>query len=157
MIWKVQIYHQHTVDNNGPYSKGQLSNQFCSWWASKFQCGLCNESHYGVCVRHFAVKSAEHIGISPLTNKRIQPRKDSAVCHHLLNCIYSPTFEDFNVLCNENNKYLLELKESFFMMRDRPSVNPNVRSAFLYQFKWVLVTLFAALRGLLQSVFYYFT
>ena len=49
----------------------------------KFQCGLCNESYYGECVRHLAVRSAEHIGISSLTNKRVQPRKDSAVCHHL--------------------------------------------------------------------------
>ena len=53
-----------------------------------FQCGLCNEFCYGECVRHLAVRSSEHIGISPLTNKRVQPRKDSAVCHHLLNCNY---------------------------------------------------------------------
>ena len=65
----------------------------------KFQCGLCNESYYGECVRHNAVRSSEHIGISPLTNKRIQPRIDSAVCHQLLNCNYSPTFVDFSVLC----------------------------------------------------------
>ena len=33
MIWKVQIYHLHTVDNiMGLYSKGQLSNQSCSCW-----------------------------------------------------------------------------------------------------------------------------
>ena len=54
----------------------------------KFQCGLCDESYYRVCVRHLAVRSSEHIGISPVTNKRVQPRKDSAVCHHLLNCNY---------------------------------------------------------------------
>ena len=33
MIRKVQIYYQHTVDNNGVYPKGDLSNQFCSWYA----------------------------------------------------------------------------------------------------------------------------
>ena len=51
----------------------------------KFQCGLCNESYYGECVRHLAVRSGEHIGISSLANERVQPTKDSAVCHHLLN------------------------------------------------------------------------
>ena len=101
----------------------------------KFQCGLCNESYYGECVRHLAVRSGEHIGISPLTSKRVQPRKDSAVCHHLLNCNYSPTFEDFSVLCHDNKKYLLELKESLLIMRDRPSMNRNVRSAPLYLFE----------------------
>ena len=35
-------------------------------------------------VLNIAVRSGEHIDISPLTNKRVQPRKDSAVCHHLL-------------------------------------------------------------------------
>ena len=89
----------------------------------KFQCGLCNNSYYREYGRHLAVKSGEHIGISPLTNKRVEHRKNSAVCHHLLNCNYSPTFEDFNVLCHENTKDLLELKESLLIMRNRPSMN----------------------------------
>ena len=45
----------------------------------KFQCGLRNEFYYRECVWHLAVRSSEHIGISPLTNKRVQPRKYSAV------------------------------------------------------------------------------
>ena len=51
---------------------------------------------------HVAVKSGEDIGISTLPNERLQPRKDSAACYHLLNCNYSATFEDFSVLCHEN-------------------------------------------------------
>ena len=46
--------------------------------------GLCNESHYGESVGHPSVRSGEHIGISRVTNKRMQPRKVSAVFHHLL-------------------------------------------------------------------------
>ena len=45
----------------------------------KFQGGLCNESYYGECSSHPAVRSGEHIGISHLTNKSVQPRKNSAV------------------------------------------------------------------------------
>ena len=30
----------------------------------------------------------------------------------------TPTLSDFNVLCHESKKYLLELKESLLMMRD---------------------------------------
>ena len=100
----------------------------------KFQCGLCNQSYNGECVRHLAVRSGEHIDISPLTNKRVQSRKDSAVNHHLLNC-NSPTFEDFSVLCHENKKYLLEVAESLLIMRDRPSMNQDVRSASLFLFE----------------------
>ena len=115
----------------------------------KFQCGLCNESYYGECVRHLALRSGEHIGVSSSTNKRSQPKKDSAVSHHLLKCNYSPTFLDFCVLCHENKKYLLELKESLLIMGDRPSLNWNVRFTLLYLFERVLVTLFGALCELL--------
>ena len=97
----------------------KLCNNFClkdpvpqiltSDMVYKFQCGLCNESYYGECVRHLALRSGEHIGLSSSTNKRAQPEKDSAVSHHLLNCNYSPSFQDFSVLCRENKKYILEL------------------------------------------------
>ena len=115
----------------------------------KFQGGLCNESYYRECIRNLAVRSGEHIGISPLTNKRVQPRKDSAVCHNLLNCNYSSTFADFSVLCHESMKYLLELKESLLIMRDRPPMNRNIHSAPCYLFEGVLVTLFDVFCGLL--------
>ena len=101
----------------------------------KFQCELCNESYYGDTVRHLAVRSGKHIGILLLINKRVQLRKDSAVCHSFLNCNHSLTFEDFSVLCHENNKYLLEPKESLLIIRDRPSMNWNVHSANLYLFE----------------------
>ena len=64
----------------------------------KFYCELCNESYNGECVIHLAVRSGEYIGISPLTNEKVRPRKGGAISHHLLNCNYSPTFEDFSVV-----------------------------------------------------------
>ena len=63
----------------------------------KFQCRLCKEPYYGECVRHLAVRLGEDTAVSPLTNKKVQPRKDSAACHDLLNCNYSPSFEDPSV------------------------------------------------------------
>ena len=64
-----------------------------------------------------------------LTNKWLQSRKISAVCHYLLNCNNSPTFEDVDGLCHENKKYLSEIKESILIMRGRQSMNRNIRSA----------------------------
>ena len=74
------------------------------------------------------VRNGEHIGISPLTNKRVQPRKGSAVCHDLLNCNNSPTFEGFSFLCHEDKKYFSELKESFPVKRERPKTNRKLLS-----------------------------
>ena len=72
---------------------------------------------YGECVTHLAVRSGEHTGISLLTNERVQPKKDSDICHHLLNCNYLPTFVDFSVLFHENKKFVLQLKEGLLIMR----------------------------------------
>ena len=78
----------------------------------KFQFRLCNESYCGEWVRYLEIKNVEHIGLSTLTDKRVEHRKDSAVCNHLLNCNYSSTFEDFSLLCHKNKKHFLEPKES---------------------------------------------
>ena len=135
---------------NAPVPQTLTSGVIC-----KFQCGLCNEPYYGKCARHSTVISGEHIGISLLTNRRV-PVRDNAVCHDLLNYNYSATFDKFSFSCRESNKHHLELKESLFIMRDRLSMNWNIRSTSLHLFEWDFVTLFAALCRLLWSVFGYF-
>ena len=49
----------------------------------------------------------------------MQPRKNSATCHQLLNCIHSQYFEDFSVLRHENKKYPSELKEDLPLYSER--------------------------------------
>ena len=66
------------------------------------------------------------------TTKKVKP-KSSAISDHLLLCNHSPSFENFSVLTKQNKKFLLELKESLLIMRDKP-LNRNVRSALLYLF-----------------------
>ena len=100
----------------------------------KFQCVLCNESYYGESIRHLDVRSGEHIGVSPLTGKKVKPSNNSAICDHLLHCNCLPSFDNFSVLAHENKKYLLEIKESLLIMRDKPSLNRNTNSAPLYLF-----------------------
>ena len=85
--------------------KDRIPKELTSGVVYKFQCGLCNESYYGECVRHLNVRIGEHIRISPLTKKKVKPN-GSAVSHQLLLCNHSPSFE--NVLTMENKKFLLE-------------------------------------------------
>ena len=113
--------------------KDRIAKELTSGVVYKFPCGLCNESYYGECVRHVNVRIGEHIGISLLTRKKVKP-KGSAVSDHLLLCNHSPSFENFIILTKENKKILLELKESLLIMRDKPSLNRNIRSAPLYLF-----------------------
>ena len=102
--------------------RDRIIKELTSVVVCKFQCGLCNESYYSECARHLNVKLGEHIGISPLTKNKVKP-KDSAVSDHLLLCNHSPSFENFSVLTKENKNFLLELKESLLIMRDKPSLN----------------------------------
>ena len=78
--------------------------------------------NYGESIKHLDIRSGEHIGVSPLTGKKVKPSKNSAICDHLLRCNFLPFFDNFSVLAHENKKYLLEIKESLLIMRDKPSL-----------------------------------
>ena len=80
------------------------------------------------------VRAGEHIGISPITNKRTKASNNSAICDHLLLCNNTPSFDEFSVLAHGKNKFLLEIKESLLIMRDSPVLNKSVSSAPLYLF-----------------------
>ena len=64
--------------------------------------------------------------MSPITGKKVKPSKNSAICDHLLHCNILPSFDNFSVLAHENKKYLLEIKESLLIMRDKPLQKRNI-------------------------------
>ena len=100
----------------------------------KFQCGLCNESYYGESIRNLDIRSGKHIGVSPITGKKVTPSNNSAISDHLLHCNFLLSFDSFSVLAHETKKYLLESKENLLIMGDKPSLNRNINSAPLYLF-----------------------
>ena len=81
-----------------------------------------------------ADRSGEYIGISPLTFRKIEPSKESAIRHHLLNCNNIPSFDEFTIMACGHHKYILEIKESLLIKRDRPVLNKNINSAKLFLF-----------------------
>ena len=90
--------------------KDRIPNDLTSGAVYNFQCGLCSESHYGECVRHLNVRTGEHICISPLAKKQVEP-KNSSVADHLLFCNHLESYDNFIILTRENKKFLLELKK----------------------------------------------
>ena len=84
-------------------------------------------------MRHLNVRIGEHVGISPLTKKQIKP-KNSSVADHILFCNHSASYKNFVILTRENKIFLLELKESLLIMRDKPSLNRNITLAPLHLF-----------------------
>ena len=114
--------------------KDHLPFDLVSGVVHKYTFGRCNSTYYGETDRHLKVKSGEHIGISPLTFKKTKPSKESAIRDHLLNCNNIPSFEEFTILAKGNNKFVLEIKESLLIKRDRPILNKNISSAKLFLF-----------------------
>ena len=100
----------------------------------KFTCGSCNASYIGKTFRHMKVRVSEHRGVSPRTGKALQGTMSTSVRDHMLTCDHRVVWEDFSVLGNESNNFLLELKESLFIKRDKPQLNKNIASRELFLF-----------------------
>ena len=60
-----------------------------------------------------------YIEISALAFKKTKSSKESTVRDHLLNCNNIP-FVEFTILAKGNNKFIVEIKESLLIKRDRP-------------------------------------
>ena len=88
----------------------------------KYTCGRCNSTYYGETDRHLKVSFGD------------KPPKKSAIREHLLNCNNIRSFEEFTILANENNKFVLEIKESLLTKQERPMLNKNISSAKLFLF-----------------------
>ena len=121
---------QTRLSNSFRY-KDPITRDLISGVVYKFQFGLCNESYYGESIRHLDIRSGKRIGVSLLTGKKVKPSNNSAICDQLLHCHFLPSFDNFSVLAHENKRYLLEIKESLLIMRDKPSLNRNINSASL--------------------------
>ena len=100
----------------------------------KFTCGSCTASYNGKTFRHMKVRVSEHQGVSPRTGKLVKGTLSTSVRDHMLVCDHKVAWEDFSILGRESNHYLLELKESLFIKRNKPSLNKNDYSQELFLF-----------------------
>ena len=65
---------------------------------------------------------AERQGVLSRTGKPVKGTHLTSVRDHKLLC---EDWEDFRILLSESNKVILELKESLFIKRDKPTLNRN--------------------------------
>ena len=77
----------------------------------KFACSSCNATYFGKKERHLNVRSGEHMGLSPLTGNRVACKPSTISDHLLLHEHNNNSFNDFSILCCENNAYKLSLRE----------------------------------------------
>ena len=94
--------------------KDRLPFDLVSGVVYRYMCGRCSSSYYGEgeTDRHLKVRSGEHIGISPLTFRKVKPSKESAIRDHLLNCNSIPSFGDFTILTYGHHNMFLKSKKA---------------------------------------------
>ena len=77
----------------------------------KFKCNICNDI-YGKTKHHFKVRACEHLGITPLTGKKVKIPKESGVFDHIFYMVHNASFDDFETLIKESDEFRLLLRES---------------------------------------------
>ena len=100
----------------------------------KFECGICNDTYIGETKRHIKTRYCEQLGFSPLTGKPSKP-KPSPVQDHLRSCSNTATPESFTIIGRDSNNWHLNIKESLFIRKDRPTLNGQESSVPLKLFK----------------------
>ena len=103
----------------------------------KFKCSICNSVYIGETKRHFLVREYEHLGKSILTEKNLKyTEKDAtAIRKHCHNHCHTADTSCFLLVRNAANKYHLKLKESFLILKMKPSLNVAKESMPLYLFE----------------------
>ena len=97
-------------------TNNRLKNYFRFKIIYKFSYGSCTASYIGKTYRHFKVRVSENQGLSPRTGKPVKGTLSTSVRNHMLVCDHKVVHEDFKFLGNESSRYLLELKESLFII-----------------------------------------
>ena len=99
-----------------------------------FTCGSRSASYTSKTFRHMKVRVSEHQGVSAQTGKHLKGTLSTSVRDHTLDCNHMVAWDDFKVLGRESNHWLLEIKESLFIKRDKPLLNKNIYSQELFLF-----------------------
>ena len=81
-------------------------------------CGRCFATYYGETDRHLKSRSREHIGILPMAFDKIKPSKKSAILDNLFKFNNITSFEEFTILTNVTNKFVLEIKRKTYLLDD---------------------------------------
>ena len=108
--------------------KDSLEKKILSAIVYRYTCNKRKVTYYGKTFRHFFTRASEHMGTSNLTRKRIKNAKESAISDHLLQCDSPITFDDFDILASDSNKFKLLIKESLLIKRDELVLNRTTKS-----------------------------
>ena len=104
----------------------------------KFVCASCKASYIGCTKRYWETRLQEHIHISALSGKPLNGLQVFPPLDHVKNkgCGSSLGIhrDNFEIIGRETNNYFLQIKESIFIYKYKPSLNGNKASVPLHLF-----------------------
>ena len=103
--------------------KDKLCNDLRSMVVYKYKCGTCNGSYIGKTYRHFHHRVSEHRGVSHLTGSEMGAPPYSSIRKHSLDEGHAIDLKGFSIVTSAHCNYVLELKESLCISKDKPEIN----------------------------------
>ena len=96
-----------------------------------YRCSNWKVTYHENSFQNFVTRLSEHVITSNLTVKLIKKLKRSTIFFHLLQYDSPLTFDDFDILQSDSNKFKICVKESLLIKRDKPVLNRATKSSLL--------------------------
>ena len=105
----------------------------------KYTCANCNVSYIGCTCRYWEKRLEEHTQISALTGKPLSGTQVFAPLQHVKSEKCNPagpkiSRDSFEIIGRDNDRYVLQIKESILIKKFNPKINGNITSVPLYLF-----------------------
>ena len=85
-------------------------------------------TYYRKTFQHVFIKASEYMGTLHLAGKYVKNAKELAIYDHLLLQCKSPiTFDDFDILASDSNRFKLLIKESLLIKRHKQVLNRTTK------------------------------
>lgn len=116
--------------------KDKFHSSLLSGVIYSFNCSKCNLSYIGCTKRYWVKRLEEHTHVSALTGKSRTGMQVFTPMQHVRTCCPENTIskKDFSIIGFEKDPYLVQLKESILIKKQRPALNGNLTSVPLALF-----------------------
>ena len=96
----------------------------------KFTCHCCGALYLGQTRHHLHTRISKHMGVSPLTGKKLATTLLSSIQTHSRQTLHTVSPADFSIVSSYRSSSNLELliRESFPISKLKPSLSENISS-----------------------------
>ena len=105
----------------------------------RYTCDGCNAIYIGKTRRHYLVRAFEHLGISLRTHKKYtyNPKNgnNTAILNHINSKECVGKHDNFKIIGSAKNDFMLCIKETLLIHKNKPKINTNERSVPIYLFE----------------------